>query len=468
MQNLFCLAILLQHIYFLQTFENLTSPMKSKFITYPNASDLPQTADVIIIGGGPAGTAALWAIERAAPGTKTVLIEASERLGAGSTLASLENYRTCWPAACLAKQMQRSVEIFHNADEYFGEGAAQSLALKEQGYLFCAFNEKQAAALKNDVAHLHQMGMSHIEFLDSDALTYRFPWLGQKVIAAKYDPTAGWLDSNALIHKYAQNAHSAQILLGVSETHLKIEQGKVTGVKLPQGEIAAPNVIIAAGANSVAVARTAGIDLPLVIRPRQSFTTPWRHEQFPKDAPMLIGAAPYPHVRPEAQDGAIFGWEYGWNNKNVRQNGHSDPPDALLDPIYPVEKLKDPRFPSLTLALLARQFGHNEGDGFGSSRYLRGIRHNIGYYVYRDLTTAYRTQSDGTQRHYESERAILDAYPGVDGLFVSIAHVGHGIMSSPAAGEIIASKVLRQPLPDPLFAQFGLDVPWVEYDENAL
>src|SRR5215216_7620977 len=82
-----------------------------KFITNPGADEMPTSADVVIIGGGPAGTAALWAIERAAPGTKTLLIEKSDRLGAGSSLASLENFRTCWPALPLAKQMRRSVDI---------------------------------------------------------------------------------------------------------------------------------------------------------------------------------------------------------------------------------------------------------------------------------------------------------------------------------------------------------------------
>jgi glycine/D-amino acid oxidase-like deaminating enzyme len=99
---------------------------------------------------------------------------------------------------------------------------------------------------------------------------------------------------------------------------------------------------------------------------------------------------------------------------------------------------------------------------------MRSIYHNIGYYVYRDATTAYRTNADGSRTPYESERAILDAHPDVPGLFLSIAHVGHGVMSAPAGGEIIAAKVLGQPLPDPIFADFGIDVPWVAHDENAL
>ncbi len=436
-----------------------------KFISNPGPDDMPRTADVIVIGGGPAGTAALWAIERFAPGTKTVLIEKSDRLGAGSSLASLECFRTCWPALCLATQMQRSVEVFHNADEYLGEGAALSLAVKQRGYLFCAFNERQADGLKADVKRLHEIGLTHIEYLDADEVNYRFGWLGERVIAAKYDPVAGWLDSNALIYRYAGSAETAQILLDVKDVQICVEGGRVTGVSTPNGTISSPNVIIAAGAGSRAIGRTAGVELPIVLRPRQSFTTGWRHSPFPEDAPMVIGAAPYPHVHPEARDGAIFGWEYTWHNKYAGgEYGTNAAHDAIVEPLYPAEQLKDARFPSITLALLAWQFRHQEGVGFADTRYLRGISHNIGYYVYRDDTVAHR--ADGSP--YDSERAIVDAWPGVDGLFVSVAHVGHGIMSSPAAGEIIASRVLGLSLPDPIFSEFGLDVPWVECDEGVL
>jgi glycine/D-amino acid oxidase-like deaminating enzyme len=441
--------------------------MKPKFISSPD--EIPAAADIVIIGGGPAGTAALWAIERFAPGTRTVLVEQSDRLGAGSSIASLENYRTCWPALCLAAQMRRSVEVFHNADEYLGDGASQALAVKQRGYLFCAFTQQQADTLQADVRRLHEIGLGHIEYLNADEVAYRLGWMGERVIAAKYDPIAGWLDSNALIHSYVRQAASAQILLGAHEVSICVERGRVTGVNVSGSVIAAPQVVIAAGAGSRAVGRTAGVELPIVLRPRQSFTTGWRHNTFPEDAPMIIGAAPYPHVRPEAQEGAIFGWEYTWHNKHAGpEYGGSSAGDAIIDPVYPVERLKDPRFPSITLALLARQFGHQAGEGFADMRYLRGISHNIGYYVYRDESAAYRRSDDGTHHPYDSERAIIDAWPDVEGLYVSIAHVGHGIMSSPATGEILACRVLGLPLPDPRFEDFGLDVPWVDYDEGVL
>jgi hypothetical protein len=258
------------------------------------------------------------------------------------------------------------------------------------------------------------------------------------------------------------------VLLGIADVAICVENGRVTGVSTPNGDIATSKVVIAAGAGAGAVARTAGVELPIVLRPRQSFTTGWRHDAFPEESPMVIGAAPFPHCRPEARSGAIFGWEYGWSNKYADpsiRSAHDH--DALTEPLFPANPFKDPRFPSVALMLLARQFGH-DGVGFGDPRYLRSISHNIGYYVYRDHTAAYRTNPDGTTTPYESERAIMDVHPEVDGLVLSVAHVGHGIMTAPAAGEIVASHVLGLPLPDPAFVDFALDAAWAPHDENAL
>jgi glycine/D-amino acid oxidase-like deaminating enzyme len=429
--------------------------------------ELPTSADIVVIGGGPAGSAALWAIERAVPGTRTVLLEQADRLGAGSSTASLENYRTCWPALPMMKQMQFSINVFHNADEYLGEGAAQSIHIKERGYLFCAFNEKQAQGLRRDVDLLHRIGLAHIEYLERDEIAYRYSWLGARVIAAKFDPQAGWLDSNALIYRYVQAAPHAQVVLSVPEVVIQVENGRVVGIKTPAGGIATPNVIIASGANARKVGRTAGVELPLIVRPRQSVTTGARHPEFPADGPMVIGTTPHPHVRPEAGTGAIFGWEYTWHHKRARELGfevEGAPRDALIEPVFPLTPFKDPRYPSMAAALLARQFGHRDGEGFAHPNYLRGVHQNIGYYTYRDQTAA--VKPDGTP--YESERAIIDAVPGVMGLFVSVAHVGHGIMTSPAVGEIMACKVLGLPLREAAFAAFGFEALYVEHDEAVL
>lgn len=435
-----------------------------KYLFNPSPAEMPRTADVIVIGGGPTGAAALWAIERAAPGTRTVLIERAGGLASGASLASLENFRTCWNAVCLHRMMLYSINVFHQSEVYFGDGAA--LGIKQQGYLFLAFDEAEAASMREDVAHLHRCGLAHIEYLDVDAVRYRYPWLGRRVVAAKHDPMAGWLDSNALTYRLAAGAPAAQILLEIAETRIRVEGGRVKGVSTTNGDIDAPVVVIAAGAGSRALGRTAGIDIPIIARPRQSFTTSYRHAAYPADGPCLISAAPHPHVRPEAGEGAVFGWEYRWLTPRPFNSSDQRRAEYLETPDQPADAYKDARFPSLTLALLARQFGHAPGEGFADPRYLRGLWHRAGYYVYR--ANAYKTQSDGAYRPYASQRAIIDAWPGLDGLFLSVAHVGHGIMSAPAAGEILAARVLGTPLPDPSFADFGLDVPYVPHDEGGL
>ncbi len=439
-----------------------------RFLVRPTPDAMPRTADAIVIGGGPTGAAACWALERAQPGIRVVLIEREERLGAGSSLASLENYRTCWPALPLMAQMRRSVEVFHHADEYLGEGAAAALHLKERGYLFLAMSESHAETLRGDVAHLHAIGLPHIEYLDHDEVQARFPTLGRAVIAAKWDPKAGWMDSNALIHAFIKAAPNTKVLLGITGTTIRHAAGTVVGVHTPQGDIDAPIVVLAAGGWAGVIARESGVALPIVLRPRQSFTTSYRHAGFTEHMPMLIGESPSPHVRPEAGTGAIFGWEYRWHSKWAPELPPNPEHDAVLEPSENLPRLKDPRFPSITLALLARQFGHGEGEGFNDPKYLRGLYHNIGYYVYRDDSAAYRIADDGAHIPYESERAIICPHPDVRGLVLSVAHVGHGVMTSPAAGELAAAHALGLPLPDPAYAAFGLDVPYVEHDAPVL
>lgn len=422
--------------------------------------ETPASADVIVIGGGPAGAGVLWALHRAAPELRAVLIERRLGLASGSSTASLEAFRTAWPALCQAELMRRSVDVFMNAEHELGA----PIGTKVRGYLWCAFTDQQAETMRREVDHLHAIGLTHIEYLDHEEVVYRFPWLGDAVTAAKYDPHAGWLDSNALVYALARSAPNARLILGAHDVRITSSGGRVTGVTIDSGHIASPIVVIAAGAYSRAVGRTAGIELPLVMRPRQSFTTGWRHAAFPADAPMVIGMGP--HVRPEAQNGAIFGWEYDWNTKYVLPDQPVMP--FLIDPIEPVDRCKDPRFPSVVLALIARQFKHKPGEGFASAGYLRGLEHHAGYYVSRAPSHAYRLGANGDHYPLNSQRPILDRWPELDGLILSVAHVGHGVMSAPGAGEIVADLILNRPFAHPSYADFTLAAHDVPFDSGGI
>ncbi|MFN8451551.1 MAG: hypothetical protein U0521_23935 [Anaerolineae bacterium] len=112
------------------------------------------------------------------------------------------------------------------------------------------------------------------------------------MIGAKFDPVAGWLDlerAGAALRPVGQIV--ANHPRRPADQYLRGGGQRARGVETERGTIAAPKVLIAAG-GSRAIGRTAGVD-PIVAIPRQSFTTGWRHDAFPSNAPMVIGAAPF-------------------------------------------------------------------------------------------------------------------------------------------------------------------------------
>ena len=422
-----------------------------RFIHSPNASEMPKTADVVIIGGGMAGPAASWALQEAMPGIQTVLLEQANQLATGASAASIENFRSSWPTPCLIAQMSRSIEIFTHADQYLGEGSQKALNIRQRGYLYTGFNPEQAHALQSEVDDLHQKGLGHVEYLDQNEVHHRYPWLGPNVVAAKFDPQAGWLDSNGLAYQFAKAGEQAKFLLGMQQSSIIVEGDRVVGVMTEKGIIKTSSVIIAAGPGSRQIGRTAGIELPIVMRPRHSFTTPVRDHGIPADAPFTIGYNPRAYMRPEGEAGAIFGWEYNWKN---RINPEASSSDYLVDPL-PLDQVMDPRFPGAVLEVLGNQFG----DIFNESYLRQGVRLRNGYYVSR-------APEDG--RPNNSQRAIIDKHPDIEGLYLSVAHVGHGVMSSPASGEMVAAYVLGNEQSDPIFKDFRLNVKEVKDDGGTL
>jgi len=111
---------------------------------------------------------------------------------------------------------------------------------------------------------------------------------------------------------------------------------------------------------------------------------------------------------------------------------------------------------------MGKQWGHRAGEGFRDPRYLsRRIAHQIGYYTMREPVR------DEQGRTVHSERALIDRAPGIDGLFVSTAHVGHGVMTAPAAAEILAALVVGQEPSIPCWQDFGMNARIVPHEEGT-
>ena len=305
------------------------------------------TADIVIVGGGQVGPATAWALEREDPTLRIVVLEANSQLASGASTASLEQFRTCWTPQAIAEQVRWSLQIFLDPDTHLGDGAAQGLNVRRRGYLWLAMDEDEARAQRENVALLRSWGLRHACALDGEDVRREYAWLPERVVGARLDPMAGWLNSDFLANRFARTTHNTRFLLDTPAQAILARDGRVTGVRTSRGVVNAPVVVLAAGPGSRALGRTVGIDLPLVCIPRQSFLTPFRDPTIPANAPVVISRSPYAHFRPEGE-GLLFAWSYHW----ARHSGDELSP-GYVDSIPPVQSLKDPRFPEATLYLLA-------------------------------------------------------------------------------------------------------------------
>src|SRR2546425_9967230 len=101
-------------------------------------SDLPPTADLVVVGAGVVGCAiAFWATRA---GLRTVVLDARPRPATLTTPAATGAYRLQFDNAEEIALVREGIELY----EDFGERAGlpgYEIGLRRQGYLFCARDE---------------------------------------------------------------------------------------------------------------------------------------------------------------------------------------------------------------------------------------------------------------------------------------------------------------------------------------
>ena len=97
-------------------------------------SDLPPTADLVVVGGGLVGLATAFFAARAKLGS-VVVLEPRSAVADLTSAHSAEGFRLEWDAPENIEMVRRSVEIFQNFADLVGiEG--YDIRLQKNGYLF--------------------------------------------------------------------------------------------------------------------------------------------------------------------------------------------------------------------------------------------------------------------------------------------------------------------------------------------
>ena len=266
------------------------------------STDLPRTADVVVIGAGIVGCSAAYHLAAAGAGT-VLVVEREEAVGRGSTGACAGGFRQQFSTEVNIRLSQASVPMIVS----FSERHGIPVDVSQDGYLFLVRDEESWRGFLRNVELQRSLGVP-VDILEPAEAAVLVPGLDVTgVIAATFGPEDGIADPGALTQGYATLAARAGARFSLADPVSAIETdgSRVTGVRTASGPVAASAVVLAAGAWSRALAATAGVDLPIDPVPRAVVTT----GPFPGVPPrrtLVIDAASTFYLHREA-DGVLMG-----------------------------------------------------------------------------------------------------------------------------------------------------------------
>jgi sarcosine oxidase subunit beta len=365
---------------------------------------LPQSADVVIIGGGVLGAASAFYAARA--GLRAVVIERRPRLATLTTAAATGGYRAQFDNPEETALVQESIATF----QHFAEVAdlpGYDIGFRPRGYLFVTTESSTARRQAKRVEQQHQWGVGDVELLTGSEARYRFQFLSETVISARFRAGDGFIDPKRLTYGYAR-ASQTPFIVDTAVIGLSVAGGRITAVETSRGSIATGAVVVAAGPFSGVVARLAGLDLGVTAVRRQKLVLP-EVPEVPSDAPFVIDDDTGAHWRPMFRGAFVI---------------YTDPTTPPTDPSWNPEidsgyafALLDPASP-LSVARISP---------FWRTVWERGSDHwllQAGQYTY-------------THDH----KPLLGPTP-IEGLYLNVGYSGHGVMGSAAGSRRVIDLLL--------------------------
>jgi len=263
---------------------------------------LPNTADIVVIGGGVMGASTLYHL--AARGQKNVvLLEKDEFFGQGATGRCAGGVRYQFSTEINVRLSLESLPML----ERFKDEIGQEIDYRQCGYLIVCTNEEDAATFKHNVEMQNGLGVG-TEWLDGDEVRARIPLFRfDDAIGATFNQKDGLVDPNSVVAGYISAASKlgGQSFNNVEVTGIKVDGGRVNAVETNKGTIATSLVVNAAGPWSGLIGAMAGVDIPITSLRRQMFTTTPLSE-VPADVPFVIDFAQSLYFHREG-DGLLIG-----------------------------------------------------------------------------------------------------------------------------------------------------------------
>lgn len=352
------------------------------------------TADVVVVGAGIMGVSTAYHLARRGVG-RVVVVERDE-VCSGSTALASGGIRHQYANRIGVELTRHSIETYERFEDEFGVDPR----FRQHGYLILVTTAAEQAQAQRNVALQRSLGVD-VAWLSPDETHRRFPYLATDDLrGATYSPRDGYADPYLAATAIARRARDLGVTIktGCEVVGFSRTADRVHGVATRDGEVAAPAVVIAAGAWSGVLGSLAGVDIPVRPLRRSKFiTAPFAFEKIPEATPFVID--PHQGISLRREGAGIL---LGIGRRDQPGDFGTAPDWGLAEPL--VERAVR-RAPVLAEARLMRTWS-------------------------------------GLYEMTPDQTGIVSAVTGVTGLYVIAGFSGHGFMHGPIAGQLMAELVV--------------------------
>jgi sarcosine oxidase, subunit beta len=355
---------------------------------------MPETADVVVVGGGVNGVSIACAL--ATRGVKRVVLLEKGALASGASGRSSALIRMHYTNPWDARLAFASFPVFRDwTDVMGGEGV-----FTRTGFVNVVAPE-YAGALARNVEMLRGIGVNTVALSPRELLDLQ-PFTNiEDVGAAAYEPESGYANPADTVEGFRRRATGlgARIRQWTTVTRIIRRESRVLGVDTSAGRIDAGAVVVAAGAWAPPLCREMGLPIPARVKALDTVVVA-RPPDLRDPHMVFIDNVQGSYFRPESGILTLVGVPCREWDVDPDTTATGLPPHA---PAVGGEILTR-RIPAMEAATLVR--GYRAFDCYSRDRH-----------------------------------AILGAVDGIDGLFLATAFSGSGFKIAPAVGVAIAELI---------------------------